>query len=59
MVRVTLRHWTIDRLQFVGGGQRPGPARADREEADGRRLNLNLVASKLNLIKAKLACRKA
>jgi hypothetical protein len=54
---VTLRHWTIDPLSFVGGRQRPGPARADREDGDGRRLNL--VASKLSSIRAELACRNA
>jgi hypothetical protein len=50
---VTLRHWTASSFLFVGGSQRPGPALAGREVGDGRRLNL--VASRLRLIKAQLA----
>ena len=47
---VTLRHWTIDSLSFVGGEERPSPALAGL--ADGRRLNL--VGSMLKLIKVQL-----
>lgn len=50
---VTLRHWTIDSLSFVGGPEQPSPALAGL--ADGRRLNL--VASMLNLIKTQPTSR--
>jgi hypothetical protein len=47
---VTLRHWTTDRLSFVGGRERPSSGSSFAELADGRLLNL--VASKLSLLQA-------
>jgi hypothetical protein len=49
----TLRHWTTSNREFVGGRQRPGPGLADREPADGCRLNL--IATKLKSIQAEIA----
>jgi hypothetical protein len=46
----TLRHWTTSNHEFVGGRQRPSPGLADREAADGCRLNL--VATRLKGIRA-------
>jgi hypothetical protein len=51
---VTLRHWTINSLSFVGGRQLL-PAQARWDVADGR--SVNLVAARLKAIKAALARR--
>jgi len=47
---VTLRHWTADRLFFVGGGEKASPESSRSELADSRLLRL--VASRLSDLKA-------
>jgi hypothetical protein len=47
---VTLRHWTVESLSFMGGRERPSPG-SSVDELAHRRL-LNLVASKLSRLKA-------
>jgi hypothetical protein len=50
-----LRHWTIDSLEFVGGAQRPAPALAYSEHADGSQADR--LASKLTRVKSELEHR--
>jgi hypothetical protein len=52
---LTLRHWSIDNRQFVGGFQRPAPAQPYAERADSG--NLLRLASKLAYVKSELARR--
>ena len=49
----TLRHWTIDSREFVGGSQRPAPALPYSEQPDGGQFHL--LASKLARVKSDLA----
>lgn len=49
----TLRHWTINSQEFVGGSQRPAPAPSYWEKADGGQVQL--LASKLAGVKSALA----
>ena len=49
----TLRHWTINSQEFVGGSQRPAPAPSYSENADGGQVQL--LASKLARLKTELA----
>jgi hypothetical protein len=49
---VTLRHWTVDNLSFVGGRERPSAGSSVHQLTD-RRL-LNLVASTLSGLKTQL-----
>jgi hypothetical protein len=51
----TLRHWTIDSREFVGGSQRPAPAPPYSEQPDGGQLYR--LASKLTQVKSELARR--
>jgi hypothetical protein len=51
----TLRHWTVDSGEFVGGSQRTAPAKPYSEEAD--RGQFHRLASKLAQIKFELARR--
>jgi hypothetical protein len=53
----TLRHWSIDNRQFVGGPQRPARALPIAEGADGN--ELLRLASKLARVKSELARRHA
>jgi hypothetical protein len=48
----TLRHWTIDSREFVGGSQRPAPALPYSEREGGQ---FHLLASKLARVKSELA----
>jgi hypothetical protein len=50
---LTLRHWTINSQEFVGGSQRPAPAPSYSEKADGGQIQL--LASKLARVKSALA----
>jgi hypothetical protein len=50
---LTLRHWTINSQEFVGGSQRPAPAPSYSENADGGQVQL--LASKLARVKSALA----
>jgi hypothetical protein len=50
---LTLRHWTINSREFVGGSERPAPARSYSERTDGGRIQL--LASKLARVKSALA----
>src|SRR5512143_3946273 len=52
---LTLRHWTINSRQFVGGSQRPAPSLPCSEPPDGSRFGR--LASKLTQVKADLARR--
>ncbi len=53
---LTLRHWTIDSREFVGGSQRPSPARPySVDHADGSQTDR--LASKLTRVKSELARR--
>jgi hypothetical protein len=47
-----LRHWTIDSREFVGETQRPAPALAYSEHADGSQTDR--LASKLTRVKSEL-----
>ena len=49
----TLRHWTINTQEFVGGSQRPAPAPSYSETAEGGQIQL--LASKLARVKSTLA----
>ena len=49
----TLRHWTINSQEFVGGLERPAPAPSYSEKADGGQIQL--LASKLARVKSALA----
>ena len=49
----TLRHWTINSQEFVGGSQRPAPAPSYSETVDGAQIQL--LASKLARVKSALA----
>ena len=49
----TLRHWTINSQEFVGGSERPAPAPSFSETADGGQIQL--LASKLARVKSALA----
>lgn len=51
----TLRHWTINRREFVGGAQRPSPPMPFSEPEGGGQFER--VASKLAEIKAELTRR--
>ncbi len=51
----TLRHWTINSGEFVGGSQRPAPALPYSEQPDGGQFHL--LALKLALVKSELALR--
>jgi hypothetical protein len=51
----TLRHWTIDSREFVGGSQRPAPALPYSEQPDGGQFHL--LALKLARVKSELALR--
>lgn len=51
----TLRHWTIDSREVVGGSQRPAPALPYSEQPDGGQVHL--LASKLVRVKSDLARR--
>ena len=51
----TLRHWTINSQEFVGGSQRPAPALPYSERPDGGQFHL--LASKLGQVKSELARR--
>ena len=50
----TLRHWTINSQEFVGGSQRPAPAPPYSEEVEGGQSRLAL---KLARVKSELARR--
>jgi len=55
---LTLRHWTIDSREFVGGSQRPAPARPHSvDHADGSQADR--LASKLTRVKSELARRES
>jgi hypothetical protein len=49
----TLRHWTIDSRDFVGGSERPAPALPYLEQPDGDQVHL--IASRLARVKSDLA----
>lgn len=49
----TLRHWTIDSRDFVGGSERPAPALPYLEQPDGDQVHL--IASRLARLKSDLA----
>ena len=51
---LTLRHWTINHQEFVGGSERPAPAPSYSEKADGGQ-QIQLLASKLARVKSALA----
>jgi hypothetical protein len=51
----TLRHWTIDSREVVGGSQRPAPALPYSEQPDGGQVHL--LASKLARVKSELTRR--
>jgi hypothetical protein len=51
----TLRHWTIDSREFVGGSQRPAPAVPYSEQPDGGQFHL--LALKLARVMSELARR--
>jgi len=51
----TLRHWTVDSRDFVGGSQRPAPALSYLEQPDGDQVHL--IASRLARVKFDLARR--
>ncbi|HXM79617.1 MAG TPA: hypothetical protein VOA00_10320 [Thermoanaerobaculia bacterium] len=50
---LTLRHWTINSQEFVGGSERPAPAPSYSEKGDGGQIQL--LASKLARVKSALA----
>jgi hypothetical protein len=51
----TLRHWTIDSRECVGGSQRPAPAPPYSEHPDGDQFHR--LASKLAQVKSGFARR--
>ena len=51
----TLRHWTIDSREFLGGSQQPAPAPPYSEQHDGGQFHF--LASKLARVKSELAHR--
>jgi len=51
----TLRHWTIDSRDVVGGSQWPAPALPFSEQPDGARIHL--LVSRLARVKSDLARR--
>ena len=51
----TLRHWTINSQEFVGGPQPPAPTLPYSEQLDGGQFHL--LASKLARVKSELAHR--
>jgi len=51
----TLRHWTINSREFVGGSQRPSPTPPYSEQPDGGRFQR--LALKLAEVKGELARR--
>jgi len=51
----TLRHWTINIREFVGGSQRPAPTPPYTEQPDGGQFYR--LASKLAEVKSRLALR--
>jgi hypothetical protein len=53
----TLRHWTINSREFVGGSEQPAPSTPYSEAPDDRRFHL--LASKLARVKSDLARRPA
>jgi hypothetical protein len=53
----TLRHWTINSREFVGGSQQPAPPLPYSERLEGSQFHL--LASKLARVKSELARRKA
>ncbi len=48
----TLRHWTINSGEFVGGSQQPAPVLPYSERADGGQSQR--IASKLTQVKSEL-----
>jgi hypothetical protein len=53
----TLRHWTINSRDFVGGSQRPAPTPAYSEQPDGAQFHR--LASKLAEVKSQMAHRRS
>ena len=53
----TLRHWTINSREFVGGSQQPAPALPYSEQLEGSQFHV--LASKLARVKSEVARRKA
>lgn len=51
----TLRHWTIDSREVVGGSQRPAPALPYSEQPDGGQVHR--LATRLSRVKSDLARR--
>jgi hypothetical protein len=51
----TLRHWTIDSRDFVGGSQQPAPTLPYSEQPEGHRVQL--IASGLARVKSDLTRR--
>jgi hypothetical protein len=51
----TLRHWTINSREFVGGSERPAPALLYSEQVDGGQFHR--LALKLARVKSELARR--
>ena len=51
----TLRHWTTNSREFVGGSQRPAPALPYSEQPDGGQFHR--LALKLGQVKSELARR--
>ena len=51
----TLRHWTIDSREFLGGSQQPAPALPYSEQPKGGQFHF--LASKLARVKSELAHR--
>jgi hypothetical protein len=51
----TLRHWTINSREFVGGSQRPAPTPSYSEQPEGSQFHR--LASKLAEVKSRLALR--
>lgn len=52
---LTLRHWTTNSREFVGGSQRPAPRLPYSEQPDGGQFHR--LALKLARVKAELARR--
>jgi hypothetical protein len=51
----TLRHWTINSRELVGGAERPAPALPYSEQVDGGQFHR--LALKLGRVKSELARR--
>jgi hypothetical protein len=51
----TLRHWTINTQEFVGGSQQPAPALPYSQHAEGSQTDR--LALKLGRVKSELARR--